>query len=81
MSLDRRSSILSSVESSGFLKACSWDHPLFSENPDLFYQVYADDIAQLAADQRDGDPIPRVVYTATENSTWATVFDGTYTRR
>lgn len=49
------------------------DHPGFN---DPEYRQRRNEIASLATDQRPGDPIPRVQYTETENSTWTTVFEG-----
>jgi len=49
------------------------DHPGFH---DLEYRKRRDEIARLAMDQQAGDPIPRVEYTAVENSTWSAVHEG-----
>lgn len=47
------------------------DHPGFN---DAEYRRRRDQIAQLAADHRPGEPVPRVVYSAAETATWGTVF-------
>jgi phenylalanine-4-hydroxylase len=47
------------------------DHPGFN---DPEYRRRRDEIAQLAADHRPGQPLPRVVYSAAETATWRSVF-------